>query len=145
MGTWNQANAVIDNDPIRVNNISYGLNGSQRFTLSPTWTAELSGFMQSSNVLGIFVQKAMGSLDVGLKKKLNDKKSSIQFAATNLLNTLRFDVKADVPSHNIYADLHLRVFYRGYKITYTRNFGKEKLKEKRERSTGSEEERGRVR
>jgi hypothetical protein len=50
-----------------------------------------------------------------------------------------------VPEHNIYADLRLRPFFRGYRLTWSKNFGKEKLRAKRERSTGSEEERGRVR
>lgn len=145
MGTWNQANAVIDNKPVRVNNIAYGFNGSQRFTLSPLWSAEVSGFLQSSNVMGIFVQRPMGSMDVGIKKKLKDNKSSLQFAVTNILNTLAFEVKANVPEHNIYADFRIRTFFRGYRLTYSRNFGKEKLRAKRERSTGSEEERGRVR
>jgi hypothetical protein len=87
----------------------------------------------------------MGSMDVGIKKKLTDNKGSVQFAVTNIFNTLAFHVKADVPEHNIYADLKLRPFFRGYRLTWSKNFGKEKLRAKRERSTGSEEERGRVR
>ena len=144
MATWNQANAVIDEKRVRINNVSYGFNGSQRFTLTPTWAAEVSGFFQSSNVLGIFVIRPMGSLDLGLRKKLKDNKSNINFAVTNLLNTLAFAFKADVPDHNIYADVRLKTFFRGYRVTYTRSFGKEKLKANRDRTTGSEEERGRV-
>jgi hypothetical protein len=105
----------------------------------------MSGFFQSANILGIFVQRPMGSMDVGIKKKLNGNKGSLQFAVTNILNTLAFEVKADVPEHNIYADLRLRSFFRGYRLTYSKSFGKEKLRAKRELSTGSEEERGRVR
>jgi hypothetical protein len=86
----------------------------------------------------------MGSLDIGVRKKLKDNKSNINFAVTNLLNTLVFAFKADVPEHNIYADVRLKTFFRGYRITYTRSFGKEKLKANRDRITGSEEERGRV-
>ena len=145
MGTWNQANAIIDNKDVQINNVSYGINGSQRFTLSPSWSAEMSGFFQSSNVLGIFVIQPMGSLDIGVRKKLKDNKSNINFAVTNLLNTLVFAFKADVPDHNIYADVQLHTFFRGYRVTYTRNFGKEKLKANRDRITGSEEERRRVR
>ena len=145
MGTWSQANAIIENEKVRINNIAYGFNGSQRFTLSPSWSAEISGFLQSANVMGIFVQRPMGSMDVGIKKKLKDNKSSLQFSVTNILNSLVFDFKADVPEHNIYADVRIHTFFRGFRLTYSRNFGKEKLREKRERSTGSEEERGRVR
>lgn len=144
MATWNEANAVIDDKPVQVNNVSYGINGSQRFTLTPSWSAEVSGFFQSSNVLGIFVIRPMGSLDLGVRKKLKDNKSNINFAVTNILNTLVFAFKADVPEHNIYADVRLNTFFRGYRITYTRNFGKEKLKANRERVTGSEDERSRV-
>jgi hypothetical protein len=145
MATWNQANADIDNQHVQINNISYGINGSQRFTLTPSWSAEVSGFFQSSNVMGIFVQRPMSTLDLGIRKKLKDNKSTLNFAVTNVLNSLVFAVKADVPDHNIYADLQLHTFFRGYRLTYTRNFGKEKLKANRERITGSEEERGRVR
>ena len=145
MATWDQANADIDGERVQINNVSYGINGSQRFTLSPSWSAEVSGFFQSSNVLGIFVIKPMGSLDLGFRKKLKDNKSNLNFAVTNVLNTMVFAFKADVPDHNIYADVQLHTFFRGYRLTYTRNFGKEKLKANRERITGSEEERGRVR
>ena len=85
------------------------------------------------------------TFDLGIKKKLKDNKSSLQFAVSNVLNTLAFELKADVPDHNIYTDVRLHTFYRGFRLTYTRSFGKEKLKDKRERNTGSEEERGRVR
>jgi hypothetical protein len=144
MATFNQANAVIDEERVQINNVSYGINGSQRFSFTPSWSAEVSGFFQSSNVLGIFVIRPMGSLDIGLRKKLKDNKSSFNFAVTNVLNTLVFAFKADVPDHNIYADVQLHTFFRGYRLTYTRSFGKEKLKANRDRITGSEEERSRV-
>lgn len=57
---------------------------------------------------------------------------------------MRFQANTEIPAYNLNTWINLQFDQRGYKLTYTRSFGKEKLKEKRERSTGVEDEKGRV-
>lgn len=143
-GTWQEANADLKSGPLRVSKTNWAVNGNQRFTLPKNWSAEISGFFQSADLFGVYVQRPAGLLDVGIKKKLNDNRSSFQLTGSNLLNSMKFNFVADVPKENIYTRINLDMFYRSVKLTYTRSFGKEKLREIRSRSTGSEEERARV-
>jgi hypothetical protein len=142
--TWQEANAELKSGPVRVHKTNWSVNGNQRFTLPKNWSAEISGFYQSADLAGVYVQRPVGSLDVGVKKKLKDGRSSFQLAGTNLFNSIKLNFVADVPKENLYTRVHLNFFYRAVRLTYTRTFGKEKLRESRSRSTGSEEERARV-
>ena len=66
------------------------------------------------------------------------------FNVTNILNTGVFSMSTSIPELNIETNLKLRYAYPMFKLTYTRSFGKEKLKEKRTRTTGAEDETNRV-
>jgi hypothetical protein len=142
--TWQEANAVLKSGPLRVRKTNWAVNGNQRFSFPKEWSAEISGFFQSADLFGVFIQRPVGLLDVGVKKKLKDKRSTLQLSGTNLLHSMKFDFTADVPEENLYTRVSLNMFYRAVRFTYTRTFGKEKLRESRSRSTGSEEERARV-
>jgi hypothetical protein len=66
------------------------------------------------------------------------------FNATNILNTVIFKFSIDLPEQNLVNSASLRFTVPTFKLTYSHNFGNDKLKEKRERSTGAEDESNRV-
>ena len=143
-GLWQQVNAVYKNKVLQLQQPNININGSQTFTLPKDFSIELSGFYQSPVLNGISLTRAFGSLDAGIKKKLGAKNGSLVLNAGNILNTIRFRENTDLPEQNLVAGLDLRFTHRIFKLTYTRNFGKEKLKQKRERLTGAEDEKSRV-
>lgn len=142
-GLWKQVNAIYKKEPVRLSYANINIYGSQQFKLPKKFALELSGFYQSKSLSGISTQKPFGTLDIGLKKKLGQK-SSLQFNASNILNTMKFRRTTNLPEQNLVSNLNLNFFQPTYKLTFTHDFGKEKLKGKRERSTGAEEEKGRV-
>ena len=142
-GLWQQVNAVYKKEPVRLSYGNINIYASQQFKLPKKFALELSGFYQSKSLSGISIQKPFGTLDIGLKKKLGQK-SSLQFNASNILNTMKFRRVTDLPEQNLVSNGTLNFFQPTYKLTFTHNFGKEKLRGKRERSTGAEEEKGRV-
>ncbi len=142
-GIWQEVAAAGDN-PLKISKFNININASERFTLRKNFSIELSGFYQSKSLSGVNVQRAYGSLDFGIKKKLAGKNGSLIFSATNLLNSQDYYINADIPEKNLSTHLHVNWVQRAFKLTYTRNFGNDKLKERRERATGAEEEKERV-
>lgn len=141
---WQQENTKYKTTPIRAELVNFAINVTQHFTLPKKFSLELSGFYKSASYSGINHLHPAGSLDMGLKKKLPGRKGSIIFSGINMLNTNFMFATYDYPSQNLVGTIHLRFVAPGYKLTYTRSFGKEKLKEKRERLSGAEAERNRV-
>lgn len=142
-GTWQQVNAYYEKEPVRIEKKNISINMTQSFTLPANFSVELSGFYSSPNLNGITVFKAMGLLDFGIRKKLGAR-SNINFSASNLLNTMDYRGYTNLPEKNLVGDIHLRFSWRTFKLTYTRSFGKQKLKASRSRTTGAEDEKGRV-
>jgi len=141
---WVQVNALNKGEPIRIHQINFHINATQSFTLPKDMAIELSGYYQSADLGGLFIVKPYGSLDIGIKKKLTGKGGTFTLNASNLLNSQDAKIHTNLPEQNLVTNIHLRFTQRTIKLTYTRNFGNDKLKEKRERTTGAEEEKGRV-
>ena len=135
---------IIEDSLISVDQFSVNFNASQRFILPKDYSIVLSGFYQSPSLAGIYEWKSYGSLDVGVMKKLPKKQGSLTLNAVNILNTNKFRVSSDIPKYNMAAGINIRFSVPTIKLTYTRSFGRDEVKQKRERSTGAEEEKSRV-
>jgi hypothetical protein len=143
-GKWQQVNAEYQKEPIRIEHKQVIINMSQSFILPANFSMELSGFYNSRSLDGIMVFKPGGSLDFAVRKKLGDR-DNINFSASDLLNnSTDYRGYTDLPEKNLVGDIHLRFSWRTFKLTYIRNFGKQKLKASRTRTTGAEEEKGRA-
>lgn len=142
-GLWQQVNAIYQKEAVRLNSGNINIYGNQQVTLPEKFSFELSGFYQSESLSGLGRLKAFGSLDIGLKKKMGER-SSLQFSGSDILNTFKFRFITNLPEQNLVSNVYLRFSHSTYKLTFTHNFGKQKLTGKRERSTGAEEEKGRV-
>ena len=143
-GVWQQVNALYDRAPVRLEQINYNLNMSQSFKLPDNYSIELTGFYQSPLLVGIAVRQAYGTLVLGIKKKMNDNKGSFFFVVNDIFNTVIFAPSVNLPEQNLITRTHIAFSQRTFKLTYSRTFGKDKLKGKRNRLTGAEDEKERV-
>ncbi len=87
--------------------------------------------------------RPVGSLNLGLQKKLREDKGTLRLAITDLLNTnnILVDTELQEPPLITYADYFLR--NRTFTINYSRPFGNKKLRAVKIEST-SEEDRKRM-
>jgi hypothetical protein len=143
-GVWQQTNALYKGEPVSLEQAHVSINANMRFTMPHNFSPEITGQYQSEQLSGIYRQAPMGTLDVGVRKKLPGKWGSLVLNATNILNTNVIKWSVDLPEQNLVNTLTLRFARPTLKLTYTHGFGNNDLKGKRERSTGAEDESGRV-
>lgn len=117
---------------------------SQTITLPENFTFELSGFYGTGGLFGIDIVKPIGAVNAGLQKKFGENGGTLRVGYDDIFHTLRFRVDTDLPEQNQFFHADLLFSQPTFKISYSRNFGNQKVKAMRDRKTGSEEERGRI-
>ncbi len=130
-------------DPILLRQKTLTARSTQSFRLPKDFAFELSGFFRSPGLFGIYKSNSFGTLDIGVQKKFPRMRSTLRLAYDNVLNTLIFKPDINLPDQNLIVSGRLQFSYPTIRLTWSHQFGNEKLKAKRERSSG-EEERGRV-
>ncbi|HEV2355968.1 MAG TPA: outer membrane beta-barrel family protein, partial [Puia sp.] len=117
------------------------LTASQDFSLPSDWSASASGYYQSPSSDGYYATSSCGSLDLAVRKNFGTA-GKLTVNATNVLNSLGQVYSMTQP--NLVTRLYVRFQYPGVRVTYTRSFGNNGVKGHRERETGAETERERV-
>ena len=142
-GNWVQSNSFYKAD-VKIENKSLYFGSTQTFTLPKDISLELSGFYYTKGSWGLYTYDAAGSIDFGVQKKFTKKKSSLSFSIRNILNSLAYKSYVVIPEQNL-IQRNSQIFgYTNFSLSFTRSFGNDKIKGKRNRTTGSEEERGRA-
>ena len=141
---WQQINANYKNQYFRQDQSSVNINATQRFTLPKKYSAELVGFFQSAYLDGIIYRPGYWSLDMGVRKNLPGKSGSLSLNMTNVFNSIWSKREWDWPDQNLVGYFNIMPSRRTLKLTYSKNFGKDKLKEKRARVTGADDAKSRV-
>jgi hypothetical protein len=144
-GSFQQIKGSYNGEALSIDNKNFLISGQQNFILPKEYTFSLSGFYRSAGLFGIYKFKGIGSLDAGLQKKFVKMKSTLRLNWSNIFNTLIYRPGINQPDKNLIATGELIFTHPGVRLTYTHNFGNDKLKDKRNRSLGNEEEKDRLR
>jgi hypothetical protein len=98
-------------------------NMNNQFTFGKGWSAELSGFYNSTTVSGQFVSIPNGMLNAGLQKKILQNKGSIKFNVNDIIHTYRAsgDINYIPGTHASYRNT---LDMRAPTLTLSYNFGK---------------------
>lgn len=143
-GYWQRVKAPYAGNSLVVDLWSFKIQASQDFKLPKGWNVSLSGYYQSPALLFFYKASGYGSVDLGLRKDLG-RAGKLTLNATNLLNTMSGNASVDQPGQNLIAKIYLKpIEYRAVRLTWSRSFGNNELSSRRERTTGSENEQGRV-
>jgi len=141
---WQELNAFLNKAPIRITQENFSISSTQTFTLPKDISLELTGDYNSTGLFGIYKVQPYGELNVGVQKKLVKQRSTIRLNAYNILNTMVFKPAVDLPEQNLVASGKLVFSYPSFRVTFTHNFGNDKVKQQRDRPSGNEEEKSRV-
>ncbi len=145
IGDWRQINTASGKIAVQLQNFDFTVNSIQRFTLPRDFTIELTGMYSSPSYVGTAKREALYQLGGGIQKKMANGKDVLRFAANDVFNSgSNYSFVENLPFSNAIAGRNFNFRLVSYKITYTHNFGNHALKEKRQRSTGAEEELNRV-
>lgn len=144
MVNWQKLSAVFSKGPFSAEQKNYSFNSAQNFRLPHNYSMEISGSYQSKSLFGAAVVSPMWLINYGIQKKFRNDKSRLRFAVDNIFNGSVFKTVTNIPSENIYSAFNVAFNFRTFKLTYSYNFGNNKLKDKRTRRTASEEEQGRL-
>jgi len=143
-GVYQKIKTDTEGKLIHINNFNANIFNSHTITFPAGFTAELSALYNSASFWGISKMKALGSVNIGVKKKLAKNKGSITMNVSDLFRTNTLKLAANNVGENQVSGWSQRYEARVMRLTYSRTFGNSFLKGNGQRSTGSEEERTRV-
>jgi hypothetical protein len=122
-----------------LNTGSFGLNlyNQQSMNTGKGWQllSEYWGYVPGQQ--GMFKGKYLGSLSLGIQKKLLKDKAAIRLHAHDLFRTQRWQQTVDFG--NVKGNIDRRWESRGIRLSLNLNFGGTGIKSSRERNTGNEE------
>lgn len=123
---------------------SFGVSMQHNFTMGKGFSAELTGWYNGPGVYGpVFTTKAMGALDLGVQKLLVEDRLSIRLGITDLLHTGRF-WKGRSEFNGVVLNIRSVSETRTLRLSVNYNFGNRSIKSSRERETGLETEKNRI-
>ena len=143
-GIYQDVNTDYDGEQLKVSQKYFRINMINNFRIVEGFSAELSGNYQSPSLFGIYKSKAVGSVSIGIQKKSKNEKNTFSLNLNDVFKTSIYNFSADVPELNIHNSTRLDFEPRVLRFTFAHNFGSNKVKAKRERETGSDEEQKRV-
>lgn len=139
---WQQLDATYIGLPYKIDQKSFTINTTQSFSLPHNYSVEITGQYQSEGLYGMYHVLAFSSANFGVQKKL--KRGTLRLAVTDIFGVPVYVSTIDNPSQNQVVNGNLRFARTSGRLTYTHNFGNTSVREKRNWSTRSEEEKGRV-
>ncbi len=141
-GIYNNYQSFYLDEQLQLSQLSWNVYANNQFTIKNDWTAELSGWYNSKSYYGLYYAKPMGMVNVGLQKKILDKKGSIRLNINDIFWTNKFRGVAD------YKDINFAVKSqwpsRQIRITFSYSFGNQNVKGARNRNTGADDIQKRV-
>ena len=128
--------------PLDARATTYQANMTNQFTLPKKFSLELSGWYQSPFIEGQLSGKPMGAVSIGIQKKMLKDKATLKLNVNDIFWTQQF--RGSFIFNDIDVQIANRSDSRIVRATFTYRFGNNKVKAARQRQTGLEDEKGRV-
>ncbi len=123
---------------------SYSFNSSHTFTLPRQFSFELSGFYSSPVIHGIRKVRALGAVNIGVRKELANNRGRLNLSFSDVFRSNISLWEANLPEQGLSERMRVDFDVKSVKLVYTKTFGSQKVKGARKRATGSAEEQKRL-
>ncbi|MGA0557029.1 outer membrane beta-barrel protein [Larkinella sp. VNQ87] len=137
LGYYNRFQYDYEGQRLHVRNVSGRINANNALTLGRGWTAEMTGWVNTPALNGIWRQAWQGSLDAGVQKTVNTR-LKVKISVQDLLHTNQFISAINVADYR--STGRIRFDTRMVLLNLTYSFGNQQLKSERQRRTASEDE-----
>lgn len=124
---------------LKVNRADYDFNTTHMFILPLDFSIDLSFFYYSKTQVGNWVQAPRKMLTAGLQKEFRNNRGALSLNVSNILNEPFRNGVAEIPWQNLKQHVLLDFDMRVVKLTYTRQFGNNKMKSRDQRRPGAED------
>ena len=141
-GFYNLYKGIYDGYALNNGFTSFMLYTQQTFILPKSWKAELSGMYRSKNISGPMVIYPLGMISAGIQKSFWKDKGTLKLNVQDMLQTMNFKGKVDFGDLNGSTEVHL--LDRAANLTFTWNFGNQKIKVNQYINTGIQQEENRL-
>lgn len=128
--------------PLDARATSYSANMTHQFTLPRKYSVELSGWYLSPFIEGQLAGNPMGAVSFGIQKKMMNDKASIKLNINDIFWTQHFS--GAFLFNDINVQLRNKWESRVVRINFSYRFGNSKIAGARQRNTGLEDEKNRV-
>lgn len=122
------------------------ISGSEIFRFAKRYSVELSGLYVTKGLSpnGLGIRRSYGNLNIAAQKKFKNPGTALTIGVDNIFSSMNIRGFTDVPEAKFSTRGNLPSPKRIFKITFTHRFGNNAMKDRKNRSTASEEERKRV-
>ena len=125
-------------------NVNYGFNTTNSFTLPHKWSIELSGNYNSPGYWGVAKWEAQGTVNAGIQKDFGEKGGKVRFNVNDIFQTSNWYGATSQPDVNLFVRSSFQVAERVFMLSWSNKFGNNKLKSERKRQTAAAEEKERL-
>ncbi|MEP3389493.1 MAG: TonB-dependent receptor [Reichenbachiella sp.] len=130
--------------PVSIEAFNVRFNGSNTFKLPKNFNVEVSAYLGTPSYFGISKYQSYAIVNFGVEKNLKDDQGSFKFSVTDAFSGRDFKGETYVPEENINLRNRFRFENQVFNLTYTRSFGNNKLKKRRNKAAASREEQQRI-
>ena len=138
----NRFEGIINGDSVEIGATTGMMNINNQFKFSKTWSGELSGWVRTPGVDGVFKIQSMGMMNIGVSKQIIKGKGTLRLVVRDVLYTQK--AKGNIKYSNIDASFQQKRDSRQIALGFTYRFSKGKVGGAKRRTSGASEEQNRV-
>ncbi len=138
MWLWQRSTTVEELGQYTLDQRNFRFNGNQIFRLPKGINLELSGFYQTTSLVGNVRFDPLGLVNISMQKQLKNG-ARLTFGISDLLNTLKRTGVTELSSESLFVSRTFDFSQRTFRLTFSSSFGNPEVKAGNKRDSGIEE------